>query len=127
MMDIRIHGVGKYELLNDVHVSVNGWDITVYKGFVWDGASIPHNLWDEIGCPLDYAIESLVHDALYRTNLLDRKTADKIFHALLSRRDDVGAVVAKIMYLGVRACGSGAYDGSSTKAADRAYVRAIKV
>jgi hypothetical protein len=126
-VDLRIHGVGQYELLQDVSVQVNGWHITVYKGFKWDGASIPQNLWSKIGCPLDYALESLIHDALYRTGLLDRKTADKIFHALLSRRNDVSAVVAKIMYLGVRAGGSSAYNSSATGAAARAYVRVAKI
>ena len=122
MIDIRIHGVGKYELLQDISVSENGWTIEVLKGFIWDGASIPQNLWDDVGCPIDYAVESLVHDALYRTHLLDRKIADKIFHSLLMRREDVSASLAKIMYLGVRVGGEYSYNNTPSKADARKYV-----
>lgn len=121
MIDVRIHGIGKYELLNDISVSANGWNITVYKGFIWDGASIPKNLWDDIGCPMDYALESLIHDALYRTNLLDRKTADKIFHKLLIL-NGVSPEIAKMMYLGVRVGGEDAYTNTPSKADARKYV-----
>lgn len=121
MIDIRIHGLGDYELLSDVTATVNGWNITVLKGFIWDGASIPQNLWDDIGCPIDYAEESLVHDALYRTNLLDRKSADKIFHKLLIR-NGVSPVIAKMMYLGVRVGGEDAYNHTPSKAEYRKYV-----
>lgn len=121
MIDIRIHGVGRYELLQDVSVSVNGWNITVYKGFTWDGASIPKSLWSEVGCPIDYAVESLIHDALYRTHLLDRKSADKIFHRLLVQ-NGVSMVKAKAMYLAVRVGGEEAYSGANMKSHYRKYV-----
>lgn len=121
MIDIRIHSVGKYELLDDVSVSINGWRITVYKGFIWDGASIPRSLWDDIGCPLDYAKESLIHDALYRTNLLDRKSADKVFHKLLIQKG-VSPVIAKMMYIGVRVGGEEAYTNTPSKSDARKYV-----
>lgn len=120
-IDLRIHGIGKYELLADVNVIVDHWDITVLSGFTWDGASIPKNLWDDIGCPIDYAEESLIHDALYRTHLLDRKTADKIFHKLLIR-NGVSPVIAKMMYLGVRIGGEDAYINTPSKANARKYV-----
>lgn len=121
MIDIRIHGVGKYELLQDVSVSVNGWIITVYKGFVWDGASIPESLIDVIGCPIDYAYESCIHDALYRTHLLDRKSADKIFHKLLVQ-NGVPLIKAKAMYLAVRVGGEEAYSNTSMKSHYRNFV-----
>lgn len=129
MIDLRIHGIGDYELLTNVNVQVNGWTITVYKGFRYNGANIPQILWDDIGCPLDYALESLFHDALYRSRLLDRKTSDKIFHALLSRRDDVSMVTAKAMYLGVRFGGESAYEQAKEDMAsyrDYVYVMPIE-
>lgn len=126
MIDVRIHGIGKYELLNDVSVSVNGWNITVYKGFMYDGASIPQNLWDDIGCPIDYALESLIHDALYRTHLLDRKSTDKIFHRLLVQ-NGVPMVKAKAMYLAVRVGGQSAWDNTPSKETARAYVSVVKI
>ena len=121
MIDIRIHGLGKYELLADISVTANGWKITVYKGFTWDGASIPQDLWDDIGCPLDFAVESLIHDALYRTHLLDRKSADKVFHRLLLD-NGVSMVKAKAMYLAVRAMGESSYNSANMKAHYRNYV-----
>jgi hypothetical protein len=121
-VDLRIHGVGQYELLQDVSVQVNGWHITVYKGFKWDGASIPKFLWDRVGCPLDYALESLIHDALYRSNALPRKLSDKIFYELLIRGHII-AVKAKAMYLGVRLGGSSAYSNTPNKPRDKAFVR----
>lgn len=121
-IDIRVHSVGEYELLSDIGVSVNGWNIVVYKGFIWDGASIPRTLWDEIGCPLDFAEESLIHDALYASKLVSRKDADKIFHALLSRREDISQALAKAMYLGVRVGGERAYTDSPDIANMRNYV-----
>lgn len=120
-IDLRIHGIGKYELLADVNVIVDHWDITVLSGFTWDGASIPKNLWDDIGCPMDYTFESLIHDALYRTNLLDRKTSDKIFHKLLIQ-NGVSQITAKMMYLAVRFGGEDAYTNTPSKANARKYV-----
>jgi hypothetical protein len=121
-IDLRIHKAGEYELLQDVSVLVNDMIITVYKGFKWDGASIPKFLWGRIGCPLDYALESLIHDALYRSNASPRKIADKAFHALLGRRG-IGKMKAKAMYIGVRIGGSSSYDNAPNKPRDKAFVR----
>lgn len=35
---------GKAVLLEDYVYSINGYDITIFKGFVTDGASVPHSL-----------------------------------------------------------------------------------
>ena len=70
---------------------------------------------------MDYAFESLIHDALYRTNLLDRKTSDKIFHKLLIQ-NGVSQITAKMMYLGVRIGGEDAYANTPSKADARKYV-----
>ena len=125
MIDIRVNGVGNYELLSDVSVSVNGWNITVYKGFTWDGASIPKSLWSEVGCPIDYAVESLVHDALYRTNLLSKDIADDILYSLLVS-NGVSDVIANAMYLAVSVAGYDAYNGANMKSHYRNYVSVEK-
>lgn len=126
MIDVRIHGIGDYELLSNVNISVNGWDINVYSGFKWDGASIPRSLWEEIGCPMDYMLESCIHDALYRTHLLDRKTSDKILHELVKQSN--GSVVAKAMYLGVRFGGDSAYEKAKYSMAHyRDYVSILPI
>ena len=119
MIDVRINGVGKYELLSDVSVSVNGWNITVYKGFTWDGASIPKSLWSEVGCPIDYAVESLIHDALYRTALLNKDEADLIFKSLLLS-NGVNEITANLMYLAVSSFGYSSF--GSDKSLARNYV-----
>jgi hypothetical protein len=121
VIDIRIHRAGEYELLNTAHAVSRGWDITVLEGFRWDGASIPRSLWSKIGCPMDYAFESLIHDALYRSGLLDRKTADKIFHDLLIERG-TSPVLAKAMYLALRIGGSSAYLNTPSRATARMCV-----
>lgn len=125
MIDVRIHAPRRYELLENVKVqNVKGWDIEIYKGFIWDGASIPRELWDDIGCPLDFVLESLIHDGLYRTHLLSRKEADKIFHHLLIR-NGVSEVKAKVMYLAVRLGGGASYDEASEIAEYRNLVSVI--
>lgn len=109
MIDVRIHSKDKIELLTNQGIEEYGFRITVYAGFIWDGASIPRILWEELGCPFNYLMPSLFHDALYRTHLLDRKTADKIFHRLLSKAG-VDMVTAKALYLGVRVGGQTSWD-----------------
>jgi len=54
--------------------------ITVPKGFVTDGASIPRIFWSIVGPPWgDYGYAAIVHDFLYHTQPCSRKEADRIF------------------------------------------------
>jgi len=111
-MGLKIEKVSKreYKLLEDITVDANGYEITIKKGFVFDGASIPQFLWSFIGSPFtgNYTLAALVHDALYRSNSFNRKNADKIFLALM-KQDGVSFFKRRSMYLGVRFGGSSSW------------------
>lgn len=114
---------GKYHLLNDLVFEAPEYIITVHSGFIWNGANIPQSLQSIIGCPMDYAYESCLHDALYASKLFSRKDCDKLFHkALLARQVD--EPLAKAMYLAVRIGGDENYgDGSIYQAREFVSVR----
>ena len=120
-VDIRVEGKQKYKLLDTLVYIDDKWIVTILSGFTYDGASIPTSLWSIVGCPIDYAYAAAVHDALYGTRFLDRKTCDKIFHKALIK-SGVDSITAKAMYLAVRAGGSSAYDGMESISDDRKYV-----
>lgn len=108
-VDVKLLGNGNYKLLTPIHYSTDKYTIYVSEGFVWDGASIPRELWEAVGCPMDFPFSSCIHDALYRSHLLSRKEADKVFHSVLLSTG-VNQVKAKAMYLGVRLGGDESYN-----------------
>lgn len=62
------------------YTSDNGETVTVKKGFITDGASIPKIAWSLIGGPFgEYAYAAFVHDFSYCYKLFSRKVCDKIF------------------------------------------------
>jgi len=79
-------------------------EITVPRGFLFDGASVPVGLrwiFPHGGAKMAAA---LVHDYCYRTACVSRKEADKLFHDLMLE-NGVSKWRAKAMYAGVRSCG----------------------
>lgn len=61
-----------------------GLIIIVHIGYVSDGASIPRIFWRVVGHPFGkYLPAAVVHDALYETEMLDRKEADQCFRDLI--------------------------------------------
>lgn len=102
----------KYQLLSPLRFKDGKITITIHAGFVYDGASIPRSLWSVIGCPMDYAYESCIHDALYASKLFNRKECDKYFYKALRARG-VSLSIAKQMYLGVRFGGEAHFGGDS--------------
>ena len=74
-----------WRLLDDFSASINGYTITVPKGFITDGASIPRLLWRICGHPMTtrrFPI-ALIHDWIYTEYEdlpLTRKDADRIYH-----------------------------------------------
>jgi len=111
---------GKFQLLSPLGFKDGKILITVQKGFIYDGASIPRSLWSVIGCPMDYAYESCLHDALYASKIFNRKECDKYFYKALKARG-VSLMIAKEMYLGVR-FGGEAHFGSDSIADAREFV-----
>lgn len=108
-LHIKVLKGGRFQLLTPIMYNLKDKIITIHTGFTWDGASIPRSLWSTIGCPSDYLYESCLHDALYASNIYNRKDSDKMFYyALIARGVDY--VTAKAMYLAVRVGGEFAYD-----------------
>lgn len=67
-----------YQLMNDIHIELsNGNIITIEKYFVWDLSSVPRFLWSILPPDGDFELSSLIHDYLYRNQIISRKFADK--------------------------------------------------
>ena len=69
------------------------WSITVLKGFIWAGASVPQWLWSLTGMTRDGLIRAaaLIHDLMYRgpngtvtgcSKVFTRKEADVILYEI---------------------------------------------
>ena len=122
-IDIRIIGHRRYQLLADLYVETSKYKIMLAAGMIFNGADIPEAFWSLIGCPLDFALEAAVHDALYRSRVLGRKDSDEVFYELL-KQQGVDSIKARKMYLGVRIGGASAYeDGMNTMAEYRDFVK----
>lgn len=91
--------------------------LTIHPGFVFDGASIPQICWTSIGHPLEHRFiyAALLHDALYSSQYLPRKTADQYFQKFLTDFAGVGRYTAWKMYTGVRLFGSHAWNSKTEK------------
>ena len=98
---------GKAILLQDYIYSINGYDITVFKGFVTDGASVPHSLqwlYNSFG---KYIKAAVIHDYLYSTynnTGINRTLADKIFNFVM-KETNVDVRTRRKFYAAVRAFG----------------------
>ena len=93
-------------LFEDVVVESLGYNITVKKGFDFDGASIPKWLWSIYGSPLNgnYVVASLVHDGLYASQKVSKSVSDKIFLDIM-KQSNVGYIKRTSMYLAVKMFG----------------------
>ena len=93
-------------LFEDVVVESLGYNITVKKGFDFDGASIPKWLWSIYGSPLNgnYVVASLIHDGLYASQKVSKIVSDKIFLDIM-KQSNVGYIKRTSMYLAVKMFG----------------------
>ena len=98
---------GKAILLQDYIYSINGYDITVFKGFVTDGASVPYSLQWLYNPYGKYINAAVVHDYLYsvyNNTGINRTLADKIFKHIMKETgvDDrtVRRFYAAVKYFG---------------------------
>jgi len=86
----------------------------IQAGFVCDGCSLPQFLWSVLGHPFSYPVRmaAILHDFLYRGNVVKRKVADQMFYdALVETGMDDNK--AQVFYLGVRSGGASAYKKGS--------------
>lgn len=86
--------VDTWQLDADLTVVAAGYAITVPKGFVSDGASIPRICWPFISPFEDSVVAPFVHDFLYsNAGLIDLKTrvtrnvVDRIFYDLMKQEN----------------------------------------
>lgn len=119
-LNLKVLSDSKFCLTTDVRYEFDDKIITIHKGFIWDGASIPRELWSVVGCPCSHLAESCLHDALYASCIYNRKDSDKMFHsALIANGNDY--FTAKTLYLGVRVGGELFY-GKKSKSEAREFV-----
>lgn len=65
-----------------IHYETPIGNFTVPEKFLSDGCSLPRIVWRVIGHPFDmrYLREALLHDYLYRTQLVTRAQADRLLY-----------------------------------------------
>lgn len=97
----------RHELFQDYIYEVNGYRITVPKGFVTDLASVPRSFWTIFPPFGKYTPAAVIHDFLYsehNTTGINRTLADKIFLHIM-RELNVEFLKRKAMYRAVRLFG----------------------
>ena len=99
-------GENSWKLLEDFSLATDKYEVTVKKGFDFDGASIPKVLWSVIGSPMEgnYVPGAVIHDGLYASQKVSKMVADNIFLDLM-KQSNVGYVKRTSMYLAVKVFG----------------------
>lgn len=97
---------GRFAINEDLEVIlINGSKLTVPKGTISNGASVPkifRGIYSNIG---KYTLPAVVHDYLYENNLYNRKFADKQF-LLDMGKTNTGYITKWLFYFVVRIFGS---------------------
>ena len=99
---------GKAILLEDYIYSINGYDIKVFKGFVTDGASVPHSLQWLYNPYGKYINAAVVHDYLYsvyNNTGINRTLSDKIFRHIM-KETGVDSRIVRKFYAAVKYFGA---------------------
>lgn len=98
----------KRKLVKDYVYEVNGYKITVPKGFVTDGASVPDVLKPIYNPFGKYFPAAIVHDYLYseyNDTGINRTLADKIFNFIMKELK-ISRLTRRKFYIAVRCFGS---------------------
>ena len=106
-LSLRYLNDGKAILLNDYVYSINGYEITVFKGFITDGASIPKCLQCIYSPYGKYIKAAVIHDFLYskfNNTGINRTLADKIFKFIMKETKVNNSTINKF-YRAVRVFG----------------------
>ena len=83
----------------------SGEVVTVPKGFLTDGASIPRIFWVFVGPPWGkYGYAAIVHDYLYHIKIYTRKRSDQIFYEAMGVLG-VSTWKRRVMFTAVRLVG----------------------
>ena len=108
---------GTWRLLEPYNVTVvckgKRYSFWIQPGFEFDGASIPRALWRLCGHPMEAPriAAALIHDWLYRAQVLDRGVADEIFN-ILCKEVGMSAWRTGPEWAALRLCGWVAWNGN---------------
>lgn len=99
-----------------IYVADAEFRITVPRGFITDGASIPRGFWSLIGHPLNgkHASPAVVHDYLYVTQAFDKDYADRVFLEAMKAKG-VSFIRRHLMYYAVKFFGTSAWNSYKKK------------
>lgn len=103
----------------------DGHKIIVKSGWLTDGASFTIRA---LGCPYKgcYVMPSILHDILYKSQVVSRKRADDIFSEA-NNHMGVNVLVRAKLYSGVRMFGGYAWNGNKEDAEQyKKYIEIIK-
>ena len=98
---------GKAILMQDYIYSINGYDIKVFKGFVTDGASVPHSLQWLYNPYGKYINAAVIYDylySIYNNTGINRTLADKIFNFIM-KETGVNNRTRRKFYMAVKCFG----------------------
>ena len=88
---------------------------TVPRQFLSDGCSLPRLFWVSIGHPFDmaYLSDALLHDYLYRTQLVTRAQADRLLYDMTKGK--ICWLRRQAIYWGLRLGGWVAWNNNNKK------------
>jgi hypothetical protein len=102
MIKITPKSRNKYEVCEDYPFKIDAQVMTIPKGFISDGASIPKAFWKIIGTPFSpsFIEAAIVHDFLI-SKQYNAKHSDQMFYDMLVYTG-VSIVKARVMYIAIR-------------------------
>lgn len=87
--------------VKDIVFDFNGIDVKIPKDFISDGASLPFFLKAFVSkFDIHWVAGALLHDYLYRTQILDRRVADAFFKMVVE--ETANRFTAFTFWVGVR-------------------------
>ena len=102
----------RQEVFQDYIYEINGYRITVPKGFITDLASVPRSFWTIFPPFGRYTPAAVIHDFLYsryNSTGINRTLSDKIFLHIMKELG-VSFLKRKIMYKAVRLFGKTSWE-----------------
>jgi len=94
------------KLIKDYTYENDKYIITIKKGFITDGASIPKTFWSVLSSPFygPIVFGAMIHDGLYTKMTIPRKECDKLLKEMILEKG-YNRVKANLVYGAVRMFG----------------------
>ena len=115
-LEIEYIGKRKWKVVKDFKFAIDKTNdvIVIPEGFINDLESIPRLIYSLFPRSVTYNLSAVVHDYLYATGYIDRKTCDLIFRNTLIF-SGVSKKKRNLMYNAVRLFGKKHYKDSKKK------------